>query len=91
LLYQTTAKAVEFYDGKVKGLETNLQELEKIVQTKSTQLRVVEESEFISGEIGDVLSIALRPLVAYANIYPVALRQKMLAGEGAPTQAAAAG
>jgi len=38
--------AVEFYDDKVKGLEANLQELEKIVQAKSTQLRVVEESEF---------------------------------------------
>ncbi|CAG8170294.1 unnamed protein product [Penicillium salamii] len=44
---KTPAKATEFYDGKVKDLETNLGELEKIVQTKSTQLRVVEESEFI--------------------------------------------
>ncbi|CAG8084912.1 unnamed protein product [Penicillium salamii] len=44
---KTPAKATEFYDGKVKDLETNLVELEKIVQTKSTQLRVVEESEFI--------------------------------------------
>jgi hypothetical protein len=43
---QTAPKAIAFYDDKVKGLEANLQELEKIVQTKSSQLRIVEESEF---------------------------------------------
>jgi hypothetical protein len=42
---QTAPKAVAFYDEKVKGLDANLQELEKIVQTKSSQLRIVEESE----------------------------------------------
>jgi prefoldin alpha subunit len=42
---QTAPKAVAFYDDKVKGLDANLQELEKIVQTKSSQLRIVEESE----------------------------------------------
>jgi prefoldin subunit 5 len=46
--FQTPAKAIAFYDDKVKGLESNLQDLEKVVQTKSTQLRVVEESKFIS-------------------------------------------
>ncbi|KAJ5218555.1 uncharacterized protein N7498_000654 [Penicillium cinerascens] len=60
---KTHDKAVAFYDDKVKGLDSNLQELEKVVSNKSSQLRVVEE----------------------------VLRQKMLAGEGAPTQAAAAG
>ncbi|KAJ5152085.1 hypothetical protein N7492_010380 [Penicillium capsulatum] len=59
---KTPAKAAAFYDDKVKGLDSNLQELEKIVQGKSSQLRVVEEM----------------------------LRQKMLSGEGAPPQAAAA-
>ncbi|KAJ5576678.1 Prefoldin [Penicillium sp. DV-2018c] len=58
---KTAPKAVAFYNEKVTGLEANLQELEKIVQTKSTQLRVVEET----------------------------LRQKMLAGGGAPQPAAA--
>lgn len=43
--FQTAPKAIAFYDVKVKGLEANLQELEKIVQTKSSQLRIVEESE----------------------------------------------
>ena len=43
--FQTAPKAIAFYDDKVKGLEANLQELEKIVQTKSSQLRIVEESE----------------------------------------------
>ncbi|KAJ5827229.1 Prefoldin, partial [Penicillium robsamsonii] len=41
---KTAPKAIAFYDEKVKGLEANLQELEKIVQTKSSQLRVVEET-----------------------------------------------
>lgn len=43
---QTPAKAVAFYDDKVKGLDANLQELEKIVQGKNSQLRIVEESKF---------------------------------------------
>lgn len=42
---QTPEKAIAFYTDKVKGLDTNLQELEKIVQSKSSQLRVVEESK----------------------------------------------
>ncbi|KAJ5185465.1 Prefoldin, partial [Penicillium cf. griseofulvum] len=41
---KTAPKAIAFYDDKVKGLEANLQELEKIVQTKSSQLRIVEET-----------------------------------------------
>lgn len=44
---QTTAKAIDFYNDKVKGLETNLQDLEKIVQGKSTQLRVVEDGKYL--------------------------------------------
>lgn len=43
---QTPEKALAFYDDKVNGLDGNLQELEKIVQSKSSQLRVVEESRF---------------------------------------------
>ncbi|KAL4872819.1 hypothetical protein BDV12DRAFT_161583 [Aspergillus spectabilis] len=41
---KTTAKAVEFYDAKVKELETNLGELEKLVQTKSQQQRLFEDA-----------------------------------------------
>ncbi|KAJ5926671.1 hypothetical protein N7516_008444 [Penicillium verrucosum] len=41
---KTAPKAIAFYDVKIKGLEANLQELEKIVQTKSSQLRIVEET-----------------------------------------------
>ncbi|KAI9928830.1 hypothetical protein ASPWEDRAFT_49035 [Aspergillus wentii DTO 134E9] len=50
---KTTAKATEFYDNKVKDLDANLAELEKIVSTKSTQLRVVEDAlrqKVLSGE-----------------------------------------
>ena len=47
LYLQTSAKAVEFYDDKVKGLDANLLELEKIVQGKNTQLRGVEEGSFL--------------------------------------------
>ncbi|CAG8109266.1 unnamed protein product [Penicillium olsonii] len=82
---KTTAKAEEFYNAKVKDLETNLGELEKIVQTKSTQLRVVEESKLIP-----TCSFDGHVQGSWANSC-LALRQKMLAGEGAPPQAATAG
>ncbi|KAK0730756.1 Prefoldin [Lasiosphaeris hirsuta] len=38
-----TKSAAEFYEGKVKELGANIQELEAIVQNKSNSLRVVEE------------------------------------------------
>ncbi|KAL4916236.1 Prefoldin [Aspergillus aurantiobrunneus] len=41
---KTPAKAIEFYDQKVKELETNLTELEKLVQTKSSQQRLFEDA-----------------------------------------------
>jgi hypothetical protein len=44
---QTHDKAVAFYDDKVKSLDTNLQDLEKVVSSKSQQLRVVEEGKSI--------------------------------------------
>lgn len=47
---QTTAKATEFYNGKIKGLESNLKDLAKVVQSKDVQLRAIEDgkSRFIS-------------------------------------------
>ncbi|KAJ5226845.1 uncharacterized protein N7469_006851 [Penicillium citrinum] len=50
---KTPAKAVAFYDDKIKGLDANLQELEKIVSGKSQQLRIVEEvlrQKMLAGE-----------------------------------------
>ncbi|KAJ5378921.1 hypothetical protein N7509_012040 [Penicillium cosmopolitanum] len=50
---KTPPKAIAFYDDKVKGLDANLQELEKIVSGKSQQLRVVEEvlrQKMLAGE-----------------------------------------
>lgn len=44
---KTHDKAVAFYDDKVKSLDTNLQDLEKVVSSKSQQLRVVEEGKSI--------------------------------------------
>ncbi|KAL4766208.1 prefoldin subunit 5 [Aspergillus foveolatus] len=41
---KTAAKAIEFYEQKVKELETNLTELEKLVQTKSSQQRLFEDA-----------------------------------------------
>ncbi|PYI28122.1 Prefoldin alpha subunit [Aspergillus indologenus CBS 114.80] len=41
---KTAPKAIEFYENKVKDLETNLTELEKIVQTKSQQQRLFEDA-----------------------------------------------
>ncbi|CAI7646573.1 unnamed protein product [Penicillium manginii] len=50
---KTAPKAIAFYEDKVKGLDANLQELEKIVSGKSQQLRVVEEvlrQKMLAGE-----------------------------------------
>ena len=44
---QTAAKAIQFYEEKVKGLDASLQDLEKIVQGKSASLNAVEEGEFL--------------------------------------------
>ncbi|RAK97069.1 prefoldin subunit 5 [Aspergillus ibericus CBS 121593] len=41
---KTAPKAIEFYEDKVKSLETNLTELEKIVQAKSGQQRLFEDA-----------------------------------------------
>ncbi|KAL4947701.1 Prefoldin [Aspergillus filifer] len=41
---KTAAKAVEFYEAKVKELDVNLAELEKHVSTKSQQQRLFEEA-----------------------------------------------
>ncbi|KAL4976819.1 Prefoldin [Aspergillus desertorum] len=41
---KTAAKAIEFYEQKVKELETNLTELEKLVQAKSSQQRLFEDA-----------------------------------------------
>lgn len=40
---QTTENATKFYDQKVKNLDANLLDLEKIVQGKSSSLNAVEE------------------------------------------------
>lgn len=40
---QTAPKAIEFYNAKVEELNTSLRELEKVVQAKSGNLRVVED------------------------------------------------
>lgn len=58
---KTVAKAIEFYERKVKDLDANLQDLEKIVQEKSTHLRVVEDvlrQKVLSGEAGPEVSPA---------------------------------
>ncbi|EEQ85004.1 hypothetical protein RJZ56_007196 [Blastomyces dermatitidis] len=40
---KTTSKAIAFYNAKVEELGTNLRELEKVVQGKSQNLRVIED------------------------------------------------
>ncbi|OXV08261.1 hypothetical protein Egran_03977 [Elaphomyces granulatus] len=50
---KTASKAIDFYNRKAKELETNLQDLEKIVQGKSSNLRVIEDvlrQKVLSGE-----------------------------------------
>ncbi|EEP81096.1 conserved hypothetical protein [Uncinocarpus reesii 1704] len=50
---KSTAKATEFYNGKVDELQTNLRDLEKVLQAKSTNLRVIEDvlrQKLLAGE-----------------------------------------
>ncbi|EEA20397.1 subunit of tubulin prefoldin [Talaromyces marneffei ATCC 18224] len=50
---KTTTKAIEFYNKKVKELEANITDLEKIVQGKSTNLKIIEDAlrqKVVSGE-----------------------------------------
>ncbi|OJJ83575.1 prefoldin subunit 5 [Aspergillus glaucus CBS 516.65] len=50
---KTTAKAIEFYNIKIKGLENNLKDLAKVVQGKDVQLRAIEDvlrQKVLSGE-----------------------------------------
>lgn len=77
---QTPAKAIAFYEDKVKNLEANLTELEKIVQTKSSQQRLFEDGK---------PCFYIRSLYLSLTHFS-ALRQKLLS-ENAPSTAAAAG
>lgn len=61
---KTAPKAIAFYEDKVKGLDANLQELEKIVSGKSQQLRVVEEGEFLKIVIWNLVFLGLS-LISY--------------------------
>jgi len=50
---KTTSKAIDFYNNKVSELGVNLQDLEKVVQGKSANLRVIEDvirQKIVSGE-----------------------------------------
>lgn len=42
---QSTAKATEFYNDKIKGLESNLKDLAKVVQSKDLQLKAIEDGK----------------------------------------------
>lgn len=74
---QTTKDATKFYEAKVKDLETNLKDLESIVQGKSNNLRVVEDGKS-SQLCRSKISLIVFPIEV--------LRQKVLSGS---TQAAA--
>lgn len=43
---QDTKSAAQFYEGKIKDLTGSVQELEAIIQNKTSTLRVVEEGMF---------------------------------------------
>lgn len=100
---QTAAKAIDFYNGKVKELEINLQDLEKIVQSKTVNLRVVEDGELHTNCL-DFLYLAMRSshgsIIGIArSLFPrgkqltsrLVLRQKVLTGEAITTPVAGAG
>ena len=67
----------------MKSLETNLTELEKIVQTKSGQQRLFEDGEYLEW-------FRLLLNLAVTN-YLLALRQKLLAEGAASSATASAG
>lgn len=43
---KSTDDAKDFYDRKIKDLETNLKDLEAIVTGKSNNMRVIEDGEW---------------------------------------------
>ncbi|EAS31429.3 prefoldin, alpha subunit [Coccidioides immitis RS] len=50
---KSTSKAIEFYNGKVEELQTNLRDLEKVLQAKTTNHRVIEDvlrQKLLAGE-----------------------------------------
>jgi prefoldin alpha subunit len=45
---KSTAEAIKFYNGKVDDLSKNLGDLEKVVQGKNENLRIVEEGQSVT-------------------------------------------
>lgn len=82
---QTAPKAIEFYNAKVEELNTSLRELEKVVQAKSGNLRVVEDGTIVLFPQTRLSTSA----IADPNLI-IVLRQKLLAGEGAAAPAGGA-
>ena len=87
---KSVADAKAFYDGKVQDIGSNLKDLEKVIQNKSGNLRVVEDGTLLS------LTLSTSPcLSSYLNsdgtFLPV-LRQKVLSGgaTSSPSTASAA-
>jgi prefoldin alpha subunit len=46
IISQTTKDAIKFYHGKVDDLGKNLGELEKVIGSKSDNVRIVEDGKF---------------------------------------------
>lgn len=48
---KTTTEAITFYDGKIEDLNKNLADIERIVQGKGENVRVVEDGESFSNHL----------------------------------------
>ncbi len=76
--------ATQFYEDKVKELAGSIQELEAIVQNKTSSLRVVEEGEKTSVVDSRIrnwdASCVCTCCFAICADMPLVLRQKVLAG-----------
>lgn len=87
---KNTKDATTFYEGKVEELGRNVKDLEQIVNSKSQNLRVVEEGECIlldcknlhvTGSEPKKLEVASILLKAYSLRRVTVLRQKVLASQ----------
>ncbi|KAI5304813.1 subunit of tubulin prefoldin [Ascosphaera pollenicola] len=48
---KTTAKAKEFYETKVKELDANVKELDKVLQVKTMNEKVVQDGEYLAARM----------------------------------------
>jgi hypothetical protein len=86
---KSAADAIKFYNAKVDDLSKNLGDLEKVVQGKNENLRIVEEGSYRYRSMFGLVQRYVPCWSSSADMGVAAvLRQKVIAGQAATTPAA---